>query len=477
MNKFSFGTRVEELYRVMAESEKRQLARYLQSPYFNRDTALAALHSFITSALAGTTSYDKRDAWKFIYPGQAFNSKKLHYLVSDLMAAIEEFIYTNQILKDKPQYTHIVNDYYTLHGAGESKEWLGRKIKKGRTTGVYVISPQFYLEEHFKGGLLEELHSGSLKEYSKYMAQKPKHLPGALDAYYVIEKLRQMCLVANDNNVFGTKTKYFFEEEITQLARHPALAANEFVQAYMAVYALLTVKNEQHYFTLKKIIASQGYRFEDQNLAELFGYARNFCIARINSGKAEFYNELFDLYEQGLQKRVLVVNNEINERNYKNIVTTALRIKKYNWAQQFIEEYRPMLNKAVRENAYNYNLANYYFHTSRFDKALLSLQKVELADLFYGLDARALMLKCYYELDEKEAFLNHYYSFRMFIQRRKNVSAQHRSNYNNLLRLSKKLINVRPRDKKAIAGIARQIDEAKGLADKNWLQQKLNVYL
>ncbi len=476
MSNLSFGTRVEELYRILSETEKRDLGRYLQSPYFNRDSSLATMHLFITSALNGDVSYDRKTAWKFIYPKAAYNEKRFYYIVSDLVVAIEEFIYANQILKDKPQYIHVVNEYYTLRGAEESKAWLGRKIKGGKTARSYVISPQHYLEQHFNAELMEELHSGSLKEYSKYVAQNPKHQPGGLDTYYVIEKLRQMCLAANDNNVFGTNTKCFFEKETLQLAQAPVMANNEFIQAYTAVYALLTAKSEPHYFTLKKIIAGQGYRFEDQNLAELFGYARNFCIARINSGNGKFYSELFDLYEQGLQKRVLLVNGEINERNYKNIVTTALRIKRYEWVEGFIEEYKPMLNKVVRENAFHYNLANYYFHTGKFDKALLSLQKVELADLFYGLDARALMLKCYYELDEKEAFLNHYYSFRMFIQRRKNVSEQHRNNYNNLLRISKKLINLRPRDKKAIAGIAQQIESARGLADKNWLQEKLKVY-
>src|SRR6185503_4848040 len=99
----------------------------------------------------------------------------------------------------------------------------------------------------------------------------------------------------------------------------------------------------------------------------------------------------------------------------------------------FINEYRYKLNTSVRENSFNYNLANYFFHVGRFDKALQNLQKVSLTDLFYGLDARSLMLKCYYELDEHQAFLNAYYSFRAFVRRKKNVSEQHRRNYLNFL--------------------------------------------
>lgn len=105
------------------------------------------------------------------------------------------------------------------------------------------------------------------------------------------------------------------------------------------------------------------------------------------------------------------------------------------------------------------------------------MQKVQLSDLFYGLDARSLMLKCYFELDEKEAFLNSYFSFRIFVMRRKNVSEQHRRNYLNFLRIAKKLMNLRARDKKAIQNLQNEIKSAKALADKSWLEEKLKIYL
>ena len=286
-----------------------------------------------------------------------------------------------------------------------------------------------------------------------------------------------MCLVANDNNVFGTKTKCFYEGEVLQLALSKQFSKNEFVLAYLCVYRLLVDKTEPQYYTLKRIISQHGYDFEDKNLAEIFTYARNFCIRKVNAGRNDFFEELFDLYQEGLKKRVLLLNGEINERNFKNIVTTALRTKKYDWTFDFINEYRYRLNKVVRENAYNYNLANYFFHTKQYDKALRNLQKVQLGDLFYGLDARSLMLKCYFELDEKEAFLNSYFSFRTFVMRKKNVSEQHRRNYLNFLRIAKKLMNLRMRDKKAIQKIEAEIKNAKAIADKIWLEEKLKIYL
>ncbi len=477
MKDTSFSKRLQEQYRIFSEEEKRNLGRYLASPFFNRDKSLLALHNYLSAGPPASERYDKKTAWKAIFTGAAYNEKKLSYMLSDLMAAADEFVYSTYMLTRKPRYTHVLDEYYTLREATENKKVLAAKAVKGLGRQGYVLSPEDYLEQHYAAELVEELHTTSLKSYRKYIAGAARSAPTGLDVYYVIEKLRQMCLVANDNNVFGTNTRCYYAAGVLQLATQPGIMSNPFVQAYRALYGLITEKSEQQYKKVKQAIEKHGYDFEDKTLADFFTYARNFCIGRINAGESRYFDELFYLYGQGLQKRVLLLNGEINERNYKNIVTTALRTRRYDWTLDFINEYHYQLNKAVRDNAYNYNMANYLFHTRQYDKALRSLQKVQLSDLFYGLDARSLMLKCYFETEEKEAFLNAYYSFRVFVQRRKNVSEQHRKNYLNFLRIAKKLMNLRPRDKKAIAALQKDIGSATALADKNWLQEKLNVYL
>ncbi|MFM2305882.1 MAG: hypothetical protein RLZZ367_551 [Bacteroidota bacterium] len=476
MNDILLSKRLQEQYRIFSEDEKRDLGRYLSSPYFNRDKNLQGLHSYLCGTQPGDERYNKKSAWQAVFKGVPYNEKKLAYLVSDLMAAADEFIYTRYTLTHKPRYTHVLDEYYTLREATENRKTLAARVLKSNSATLPVMSPDYYLEQHYNAELIEELHTSSLKNYRKYIAGARKHEPSGLDVYYIIEKLRQMCLVANDNNVFGTDTHCFYAPEILALVKQGTLAANPFIQAYLSLYGLITQKTETHYLRVKQVIEKHGYDFEDKTLADFFTYARNFCIGKINAGQSRYFDELFDLYNQGLQKRVLLLNGEINERNYKNIVTTALRTGQYEWILEFINDYRYQLNKAVRENAYNYNMANYLFHTGQYDKALRNLQKVQLSDLFYGLDTRSLMLKCYFELDEKEAFLNAYYSFRVFVQRRKNVSEQHRKNYLNFLRIAKKLMNLRPRDKKAIAALQADIAGAKALADKNWIQQKLQVY-
>ena len=471
-----FSTRLEEMYALLSDREKRELTRYLSSSYFVRDKNLVLLHNFMSTQAFPEVRYDKKAAWKFVFARVPFNEKKFRYLVSDLLAATEEFIYLQHVLSAKPGYYQQLHKYYAQRDATENSSALATKIQSTAKLANQVVYPATFLEKHFENELVEELHTTSLKTYRSHVQKRKADEPTGLDHYYIIEKLRHMCRLANDNNVFGLNTHAFNEPEVLKTAEQK-LSTNFFVSAYLHVFELLQQGKEESYFGLKKLLQTYAYEIDETSMAELMTYARNFCIAKINAGQSKFFEELFELYKQGLNNGSLLPNGELNERNYKNIVTTALRSENNEWALDFIETYRYKLNKVVRDNAYNYNTANYYFHTGKYDKVLRNLQKVQLADLFYGLDARSLMIKCYYELDEKEAFMNTYYSFRVFIQRRKNVSKQHQLFYQNLLRFAKKLMNIRPNDKKSIEKLSKEIQLSKAVADKHWLEEKLRVFL
>jgi hypothetical protein len=472
-----FSERLNELYAVLSEAEQRDLTRYVASAYFNRDNSLLLFHRFLLKEKADQARYDKQRAWRSVFGKKAFDEKKFRYMVSDLAAAIEEFIYAQQVLNKKPYYAQLMNEYYNQREAHVNRSALANKIARDADRKKSVIRPSDFLEQYFESALLEELHTSSLKRYARYISGRRSAEPGGLDIYYTIEKLRQLCIVANENNVLGGRERCFYQDEALKLASSNGLKQNIFIDAYLEVFEMLSTKKEDHYYKLKEIIHNNGYEMDEGVLAELLQYARNFCIAKVNTGNSAYFEELFDLYQEGLSKRVLLINGEISPAVYKNIVTTALRTGKYEWTVEFINDYHYSLNKTVRENAYNYNLANYFFHTGKYGQVLRNLQKVQLTDLFYGLDARSLMIKCYYETDEKEAFMNAYNSFRIFVQRRKNVSEQHRRNYHNFLRIAKKLMNIRPRDKKAVDKIAAEIKNAKAIADKGWLEEKVKVYL
>src|SRR5690606_12553717 len=125
--------------------------------------------------------------------------------------------------------------------------------------------------------------------------------------------------------------------------------------------------------------------------------------------------------------------------NYKNIVTLGIRLKEFDWTDRFIEKYKETLAPQFRQNAYTYNLASYYVGKKEYKSALKLLQKVEFVDVFYHLDAKAMMLRMYYELDDTEALESLMQTFKAYLNRNKLISNYQNEVYLNLIKYTQKV--------------------------------------
>ena len=101
------------------------------------------------------------------------------------------------------------------------------------------------------------------------------------------------------------------------------------------------------------------------------------------------------------------------------------------------------------------------------------LQEVEYEDIVYSLSSKSLLIATYYESDEIEPLYSLLDSFRVYLNRRKDIPDRWRKNHQNLVRFTKKLVRIIPGDDKAIEKIKKEIDESDGIADVKWLKEKI----
>jgi hypothetical protein len=104
--------------------------------------------------------------------------------------------------------------------------------------------------------------------------------------------------------------------------------------------------------------------------------------------------------------------------------------------------------------------------------ALEKLNKVELNDIFYGLDGRMLLLKCYFEMNEELALLNAMQTFSQFVNRKKAVASTHQKNYSNFMKYLKYLFKNNNSQKLTV--LYDKVSQSKNIADKNWLLQTIS---
>ena len=170
----------------------------------------------------------------------------------------------------------------------------------------------------------------------------------------------------------------------------------------------------------------------------------------------------------------------MNEKNYlepyayKNIITIALQNKEFTWAKKFIEEYAVYLPKEERDNAYQYNMANYYYFNSNYKQCLRLLQTVQFTDVYYNLDARCIILKIYFEEKEWNLLHDHCFAFKAFVLRQKDISEHHKKGYLNLIKWTHKLSSA-VFDSKKRKIIAEKIVEQKNIRELKWLMEQIDI--
>lgn len=448
--------------------------RYLNASLFNENSILVKLFDLLVQEVIPPDGKigEKEELWAALFSNTPYHDQTLRRLLSDLTGQALDF-----------------------------RAWMAfRNEPFHETAALLPTLTDPSLRKHFDGVVRqfelalkgETFHSPSA-HYYQFLAHRSRHLqleasakkPDTLeyleaadfqlDCFYFTQKLKHLCDALSYRNTLALNASL---EEITGLASYlqsSSYAEVPLIKAYLLTLFMLQHPEQETFFhDLKSLLHNQGAHFEKKERHTLFIHLMNFCIdTKINTGRTDYFAELFDLYKVALDKEIILDEGLMDPFHYKNIITVGLRVKAFEWTERFIHDYTPLLPFSHQANALTYNLAKVYFQQGHYQKVIEQLREVEYQDLVYALGAKLMLLKTYFELGEFLALDSLSDSFRIFLQRHKRISREVKQQYLNVIRFVKKLSNVAPGDKRAIEKIRTQVDQCKALADKGWILEKL----
>ena len=117
-------------------------------------------------------------------------------------------------------------------------------------------------------------------------------------------------------------------------------------------------------------------------------------------------------------------------------------------------------------------LSKLRFEQGGLGQAMERLRQVEYEDLFLNIDAKVMLMKIYYELQEYDALDSFLRSFERFIRRHKELT-YHRENYLNVIYFTRKLLEVNPFDKGARAALRHEVEGVAALTERRWLLERV----
>lgn len=464
-------THLVELLFTFDQYDWNGLKKFLNSPFHNQREDVKRLFDYLKSVIQiqkNASNLDEIAAHQFVFGNALYKAQSLRYTVSFLFQLTRKY-FQHRALDDRQ--LQLAPDFldYLKHNN------LNRLIRKEVNAASNEINNQKKVDQ-------EVLFADYLLEKERHFLQQQRdrndtmHLIQAsscLDWHFCLEKLRllaplkvhQAMTHLTIDDPFIKPVMHFVKQELNQ--------APPVIRIYfLACQIFDDWPSEEKFVAFKNELAHYTDHLKLSHLKECFTLGINYCIRKINTGDRDFVAEVLDLYQSGLEEKAFFENGYLSRFTYKNIITAALGLGRFEWAQTFIEQYKQSLDPRYREDAYRYNLAILKYKLQDFDGTLELLRDLEFEDLFFNLNARLMLLKIFYESELWNALDSHLDSFKVFIYRHRELGYQ-KKHYLNLIKFTRKLLKLPQLDQTRRSLLKSKIQSEDLLAEKNWLLEKI----
>lgn len=466
-------SKLVKIFQQISTQEQIRLRKFVASPYHNQREDLVILLDFlITNTRKKNSVYDKQTAWALCYgETQPYNDPKMRLIMRLLLVLIEQFWVLEALQKDTFQAnTYLFQKYKSLEFANESahlyelnEHWLATQA---RCDHIHLYQKYQLLGTDY--GL-----SHSLKRNTDRSFQP---LADALEAMFIAEKLRQACFLEAHQSIHKIEYNFgllpsviaYIEQNLQVWLAYPAICV--YYYAYKSQNGSDLEQNAQYFKTYLELLLGLEQEFEQEELRDLYRMAINYTIKQANQHAApEAIRQMFSLYQSGLAKGILLENGQLSRFAYKNVIGLVLRLEEWAWASQFLETYTPLLPETYQESYANFAKGKFYAAQKKYPEALECFQLVAQKDIFLNLDAKVSQLKIYYEMGETLLLDNFLQTFRIFVNRRRTRLSYHYQNYRNIIRFTRKLLQLPLLSKKRKDWFAKKIQATEPLTEKKWL--------
>lgn len=446
--------------------EHKSFLRFVQSPYFNTSQILVDLLEYLYK-FAPTFSKNKltvQNAFKHLYPQKKFDEQIINRHLSNLFKLVEEYIIISRSKEDQIKRNIYLLEYYKeIQNFNYFESWT----KKLRTQNN---SYQYRDYEFFHHQYLIEYQSAAIQAAEDTRDQEINfdRTEIAFDIQYWIRKLSLLCNQLNRKNFIGDNSINRLKvDDVIQFLSSSDLLEVPAVEVLFTTLILLNEPNDKsNYNALKLTLAKHHKNFKPEDIQNISTFLIN-CALRLFSKGQETYEECFDLFEFQIEHGYIYLNGYIHPHILKNVVTVALRLKKFSWAETFLKDNKDNIESQV---SYYWNLANLHYTKGEYEIAQDILIVNRYDDIFYQLGTKRMLTKIYYHLDYSDLLFSFVNTFRVFVSR-KELNPLQKRRHQNFINFTLKLVKSLPGDQN-LDQLLKKIESTDQVADKSWLLEQ-----
>ncbi len=460
-------SQLTQLIFSFSPTEIREIRKFLESPFFNQRSDVVQLFDY----LAQKQPAEKESAKRHLFgPATAVADQELRLRMTYLYRLLEQYLGVKECLADEHSMRIKAAANYRKRGLSTHFDRAKSQIEKKLAARPVRDAEYFTHRQHLEWESYQHNYALKPTETGQLLASD-----AAADLAYFSQKMRHICLLAAHRAIYEGKSAQFWAEDVLRMAAEsPALRDEPCVAVYLHGYRMLTDAAEGHFQDFKKILLEKNGQFSGDETHALYLLAVNYCIKKINAGRADFNREALDLYKKGLETGFLFENGLLSRFAFSNIVAAGLHAGELDWVRFFINEHKNRLEKSHRDSSFSFNLARLEYASRNYSEVMSLLQKSNYRDPLHNLAAKTLLLKTFFELGELDSLASHLDAMRNYIHR-KRALGYHRNNYLNLIKWVDKLLKINKLDKMELKKLRDGIEAEEVLVEKKWLLEMVEL--
>lgn len=458
------SSKLIELLKTISRTELKRLSDFIDSPYFNKSKEVTSLYRYLKKYAPHfpPKRIERQTVYQSLYKERVYNERHLNRVMSSLLKLAEQF------MGQQKYEAEGIHNYYMLtsfidRNLNKHFEFNYKRIQEKLETTPQRNANYYYQKYLFADSLSQQFFQKKIRQYDRSLQDTSDYF----DVYFLSKKLIYTCEMINRNKIISKAYQPQFLEELQLLLRKFPLETVPIIHIYYHILMMLIDDDGTPYFqTLKTLIQRYDPYFLPDEKREMFGLMLNYSIRRLNLGHQDFLKESFNLCRYGIEKGFLNDQNYLSPWGYKNVIKLGLMLNEYDWVKHFIETQTDELAPNFQQNAQHFNLADLYYSTKDFDKALYHLNQVEYSDIYVTIDSKKLLMKIYYESKEFDSLYSAIAAFKQFISRNQILSDKVKLQFKNYIYALNLLLKFDP---KALEECKEFLNSEVPIAERNWL--------
>lgn len=473
-----------EVLKVFSAKEWKDFEKFVNSPYFSTGRDVTGLYNILKKHHPEFTSdkLDKEKVFSSLFPGEAFNEKKLKNITSDFTGMAEQFLVNEALALNDELFDETLASVYKDKKSDKLFLRTLNSLEK-KLSGRKFQSDKCYTEEERLERLFEEYYIG-IHKFDKSVPKRIKYTEYVILTFFVtfLRKQRDKIIIQSYYNLEFTSPlidSVYESIDFDKLLKLLKEKKSEWLWLieiyYYAFKTLQNVDDEAMFKKFQELFYENINKFSRKEQYFIFNDFIAWLHTKDNKSGTLSAREEFEIFKKMLEHNAYSPSEKefMSVLLYRNIMNMAISLEEYGWFEKFISEYTSKLKPEFRDNMENLAKANLFFDEEKFEDALSCLSKIPYDIFIYKLDIKNLMLRIYYELGLYEAAFSMINAFRNFLSTTNEISEIFKTQQLNFVNFYNRLLKMKADNKFEDAGfISKEIEKKDSVASKSWLVEK-----